>query len=436
MTIFYAEMKETIVTLYSEEDTLSFVIRDTSDDNTLFDLLIENIKQALCGKVVNDGVVNFQTTQQCHIDNIERLKEHIAKELPKLKLPKLNAIAPWLKKVGEGKFFAICFNREPSLEEVMAIHAYIKELNGGEKMETNLSNILDTAGDVLANYEIKASDPDKRVRYGNEPSGKKVCRYCHRAEPDVTFHKVAHTFSEGLGNKFTITCNECDDCNAYFGNTCEPDFIAYLDVMRPLFHVKGKDGEIKKIEGKNFTVMSDAIDNKLLKIEIKQTSDNLNPIKETEGVISFDLNHTKNIVPQNIYRTLVKFAYGIIPNECLDKFTFTADWLLGNKVIDQLPLVMISRGNTFVKHPRVVAYIRKNERVDLPFAIGEFWVMDSIFVYVIPTDENSSFREKQEWEALKQIFRCYEAINWIYKDFSSTTSQQMKFHFNFKKRNQ
>lgn len=429
-------MKETIVTLFVEKDTLSFVIRDKSDNHDLFNYLIEQIKRALCGEIVNDREVYFQPIHENHIDNIERLKKHIEEKFPELKLPKLNAIAPWLKNIGEEKFFAICFNREPPIEEVLAIHAYIEELNGGEKMETVIKKTQDIAGEVLANYEIKASNPNKRVRYGNEPSGKKECRYCHRAEPDVTFHKVAHTFSEGLGNKFTITCNECDDCNAYFGNTCEPDFIAYLDVMRPLFHVKGKDGEIKKIEGKNFTVMSDAIDNKLLKIEIKQTSDNLNPIKETEGVISFDLNHTKNIVPQNIYRTLVKFAYGIIPNDYLDKFTFTADWLLGNKVIDTLPLVMISQGNTFVKHPRVVAYIRKNERVDLPFAIGEFWVMNSIFVYVIPTDENSSFREKQEWEALKQIFRCYEAINWIYKDFSSTTSQQMKFHFNFKKRNQ
>lgn len=115
---------------------------------------------------------------------------------------------------------------------------------------------------------------------------------------------------------------------------------------------------------------------------------------------------------------------------------FTADWLLGNKVIDQLPLVMISQGNTFAEHPRVVAYIRKNARADLPFAIGEFHVMNSIFVYVIPTGEKNNFREKQEWETLKQIFRCYGAINWCYKDFSPTTPQQMKFHFNFRKRNQ
>lgn len=429
-------MKETTITLFAEKDTVSLVIRDKSDNQDLFNYLIEQIKLALCGKVVNDGKVIFQFIHKNHIDNVENLIKHIEQDSSKLKLPKLNAIAPWLKNVGEGKFFAICFNREPPIEEVLAIHAYIEELNGGEKMETIIAKIQDIAGEVLANYEIKASNPNKRILYGSDSSGIKACRYCHRTEPDVTFCKVAHTFSEGFGNKFTITSNECDDCNAYFGNTCEPDFIAYLDVMRPLFHIKGKDGEIKKVEGKNFIVMNDATDKKVLKIGIQQTEDNPNPIKETEEMMSFDLTHNKKITPQNLYKALVKFVYGIIPNDYLDKFTFTADWLLGNKVIDQLPLVMISQGNTFVEHPRVVAYIRKNERVDLPYAIGEFWVMNSIFVYVIPTDENNSFREKQEWETFKQIFRHYESISWCYKDFSSTTPQQMNFHFNFRKRNQ
>ena len=429
-------MKETTITLFAEKDTLSFVLSDKSDNHDLFDYIIEQIKRTLCGEIVNDREVYFQPIHENHINNIERLKKYIEEKFPKLKLPKLNAIAPWLKKVGEGKFFAICFNREPPIEEVLAIHAYIEELNGGEKMETIIAKTQDIAGEVLANYEIKASDPNKRILYGNDSSGIKICRYCHRTEPDVTFRKVAHTFSEGLGNKFTITGNECDECNEHFGNTCEPDFIAYLDVMRPLFHVRGKDGEIKKIEGKNFTVMSDVTDKTVLKIRIQQTEDSPTPIKETDGMMSFDLTHNRIITPQNIYKALVKFVYGIIPNDYLDKFTFTADWLLGNKVIAQLPIVMISQGNTFVKHPRVVAYIRKNKRVDLPYAIGEFWVMNSIFVYVIPTDENNSFREKQEWEAFKQIFRHYESINWCYKDFSSTTPQQMNFHFNFRKRNQ
>lgn len=427
-------MKEATITLYAEKESLPFVINDKSDNHNLFDYVIEQIKLSLCGKIVEDGKAFILPICKNHYNNIERLKEHLEKELPELKLPKLNAMVSWLKKVGEGKFFAVCFNCVPSIKDTITIQAKIEELNGGEKMEDILSKTQEIAGDIIANYEIFSSIPDKRTLYGHESTRKRVCRYCHRSEPNVTFKKVAHTISEGLGNKFTITYNECDECNEYFGKTCEPDLIAYLDVMRPLFHVKGKDGEINKIEGKNFNAISDTVDKKTLKFEIKQTIDNPNPINEKDGVFTLDLNHSHKIIPQNLYKTLVKFSYGIIPNKYLDKFGFTADWLLAKENIDKLPLVMISDGNTFVEHPRVVTYIRKNDRKDLPFAIGEFWIMNSIFVYIIPVDKDSSFIEKKEWEALKQTFRNYMAVNWHYKDFSSTVLKQVGFHFNFEKR--
>lgn len=428
-------MKEATITLYAEKTSLPFVINDKADDYILFDYLVEQIKRSLCGKVVEDGKVFFLPVHENHFNNIERLKEHLEKEIPELKLPKLNAITSWLKKVGEGKFFAVCFNRVPSTEETIAIHAQIKELNGGEKMEDILSKTQEIAGDIIDNYEIFASIPDKRTFYGRESTGERICRYCHRSEPDVAFKKVAHTISEGLGNKFAITYNECDECNGHFGKTCEPTLIAYLDVMRPFFHVKGKDGEINEIAGKNFKIINDAADGKTLKIDVMQTPDTPNPLIEKDGKFSLNLNHSQKIIPQNIYKALVKFSYGIIPNKYLDKFGFTADWLLAKETIDKLPLVMVSDNNKFVKHPKVVTYIRKNGRKDLPFAIGEFWVMNSIFVFVIPVDKDNSFVEKKDWETLKQTFRNYKVVNWCYRDFSSIIPQQVNFHFNFEKRN-
>ena len=431
LSTFY--MRSATVTLYSERDTLPFVINCTTDTNSLLDYLLECLKLSLCGEEINDGIVNFQFVHKNHIDNIERLKKYLARDLPELKLPKLNAIVPWLTKTGEGKFFAVCFNRIPSTEEAIAIHAKIEELNGGEKMENILSQTQEIAGDIMANYKIVSSIPDKRTIYGQEQVGKRVCRYCHRPEPEVLFKKVAHTISEGLGNKFTITYNECDECNEYFGNTCEPELIAYLDIMRPFFRIKGKNGEIDKIEGENFKIVNDASDGKTLKIDVMQTSYNPYPIKEKDGLILLDLNHNKKIIPQNIYKALVKFSYGIVPNKYLNKFGFTADWLLGKETIDKLPLVMESINNTYTQYPRVVTYIRNNDRGDLPFAIGEFWAMNSIFVYIIPVDKENSFMET-EWEELKKTFRNYKSVKWHYKNFSSAIPQQMKFHLNFEQR--
>ena len=51
---------------------------------------------------------------------------------------------------------------------------------------------------------------------------------------------MAHTISEGFGNKHIITNDECDECNEYFGKYVEPDLIEYLDPFRVFFGVQAR----------------------------------------------------------------------------------------------------------------------------------------------------------------------------------------------------
>ena len=44
----------------------------------------------------------------------------------------------------------------------------------------------------------------------------KICRFCNRSEPEVTFNDVAHAIPESLGNKYVILVNETDR-NCHFG---------------------------------------------------------------------------------------------------------------------------------------------------------------------------------------------------------------------------
>src|SRR5438552_1691115 len=45
----------------------------------------------------------------------------------------------------------------------------------------------------------------------------KVCIWCLKTEPHVTFIKPAHIFPQSLGGK-RICRNVCDGCNSFFGN--------------------------------------------------------------------------------------------------------------------------------------------------------------------------------------------------------------------------
>ena len=59
-----------------------------------------------------------------------------------------------------------------------------------------------------------------------EPS-EKICRFCGKKEPEVTFNKIAHAIPEMLGNKQYISLSECDTCNKKFSKY-EDNLEGYL----------------------------------------------------------------------------------------------------------------------------------------------------------------------------------------------------------------
>ncbi|WP_410170263.1 HNH endonuclease [Agrobacterium tumefaciens] len=61
--------------------------------------------------------------------------------------------------------------------------------------------------------------PGTKVVLGDSTTRK--CRFCDRAEPEVSFKGVAHAIPESLGNKTIESMYECDDCNSLFGRGIE-----------------------------------------------------------------------------------------------------------------------------------------------------------------------------------------------------------------------
>src|SRR5688500_4148605 len=57
-----------------------------------------------------------------------------------------------------------------------------------------------------------------RDHTGDEP---RLCRFCRRGQPEVTFTKDAHAVPDFLGNLSIFSMNECDGCNAKLGQECE-----------------------------------------------------------------------------------------------------------------------------------------------------------------------------------------------------------------------
>ena len=330
---------------------------------------------------------------------------NLVNHLSYIKSPQLRALPAWIKKVGFDNFFTVVTNRTVPQDESFAIRAKIEELQFGIPFEQTMEQIHELTSSIYSNYSVTAYDGHKRVYIGPSPKENRRCRYCHRTQDDgATFKKIGHTISEGLGNKAIITNDECDECNEYFGQNIEPHFIRFIDPLRVLFGVQGKEHKITKIKGDNF--------------EMELLPDNT------------------DIIPQNLYKCLVKYAYGIIPEDFLDRFESTSNWLLGKSEHLNLPLIRIAYINGYEPEPRIVVYIRSNDDVTLPYAIGEFHVLNMIYVYIIPifTDDESKYCNPDGWQKVLEILKHWNSLNWVWKNFSSLEPIQPTMNFNFSKR--
>lgn len=110
----------------------------------------------------------------------------------------------------------------------------------GEDFE-KIAKEMDTIfGKLMNSYEMFVFDENTRQSIGERDKSKRVCRYCNKSKPEVSFKKVAHSISKALGNKKIITNDECDTCNEKFGKGIENDLILYLSLFRNFSALKGK----------------------------------------------------------------------------------------------------------------------------------------------------------------------------------------------------
>lgn len=93
--------------------------------------------------------------------------------------------------------------------------------------------------DIISKYYLRdIKDKSERIYLGNKNN--KVCRFCGKTEPEVTFEKDAHAISNLLGNQMLFTYYECDKCNSKFGEKLETNLANFLGISRTYYGIKGK----------------------------------------------------------------------------------------------------------------------------------------------------------------------------------------------------
>lgn len=344
--------------------------------------------------------------------------------------PEIQQLNSYFKDLKNDEYFFVFPGIVPK-DQSYHLYNYLLALEQNEDYSKFSQQMDELFGHVRENYEMLAFDENTRNKIGERDKSKRICRYCNKDNSEVKFRKVAHTISEALGNKKIITNDECDSCNEKFGSGIENDLILYLNLYRTVFGVKGKNG-VPKLKGKNFEIENTG------SIEIKQilTDDEINDPNRDDFKLRLETN--QDVTAQNIYRTLSKYALGVIDREQIENFQETIEWINGNKSFESLPIIkMLLSYELFSTHPKMMVYLRKNDNYELPFAVVELRFTFLTFVYIIPKSSNDEkdFTNSKDYENFWNFFKHYSSLkNWKSIYLNDSVARKFVMNMNFEKR--
>lgn len=424
-------MKEIRITFLALSRTVEMKIESEKEINSFVnDLLIilakeidyENLK------------IKIDSLQQ----NTEKFRAKINSVIQKYKTfePKIQQINTYFKDLKDNEYFFIFPNDTIHKQQSFHLFNYLSALQKGEDFEKITKEIDYFFGVLIYSYEMFAFDADTKnnIKIGEPDKSKRVCRYCNKRSPDVSFKKKAHSISEALGNKKIITNDECDACNEKFGKGIENDLILYLNLYRVFFRIRGKNG-IPKLKGKNFEI-------EIEKEETKKEETIIIDILSDEEIAVSDCNDfqvrletTEKITTQNIYKTLSKYALGVIDRTQIVNFKDTIEWINGKRNIDNLPKVAIlSSYDLFSTHPKLTVYLRKSKDNKLPYAVAEFRFTYLTFVYIIPNSNKDTidFTQDDNFNYFWNFFKHYSLLpNWHFYKMNNNTPQLFVMNLKF-----
>jgi len=174
---------------------------------------------------------------------------------------------------------------------------------------------------LISKYELYSNEKQLIGSYDN-----RICRFCGRSVSDTTFRDKVHAIPAYLGNRTLFTCEECDECNHFFGDTIEDQFSKFLGLRRTMSKIRGRTG-IPSYRLPGRTIPRVDFDPK--KNSFLASSD------FAEDFLKINLQ-TKNVVikinrqpyrRRSAFKSLVRMALDLMPKSELQYFNNTINWI-------------------------------------------------------------------------------------------------------------
>ena len=165
------------------------------------------------------------------------------------------------------------------------------------------------------------------VRYAIGDKQNRVCRYCGKTRPEVTFRKEAHAFPESIGNKWLISFDECDACNDLFSRKLEDDFGKFTGPMRTMGRIRGKGIPTFKSADGTMRVEVDASGQ--LRMSVREDDPRME-VDEANKRLTIHFVR-QPYVPMGVFKCLTKMALAVMPQADLPRCAHLGKWLREDK---------------------------------------------------------------------------------------------------------
>lgn len=264
-----------------------------------------------------------------------------------------------------------------------------KQVKVDELMEKHRKNIefYNDNYDILGQWVIKK--PQDKIVLGKPQN--RVCRFCEKTAPEVTFRKEAHAIPHLLGNDTIVSMYECDTCNKEFGAGIEDHLGKWSKPIRTLIRIRGKNGvpTIKK-GGKDqgWRLEYSNIENRL-KLKFYE-NDPIFEIDEKNKQITFKLKRD-TYIPVAVLKAFMKIGITLMPEEEIVNFRNLIKWVCEkNHTIEYLRDIPVIR--SFLPGPMpndlITALIlrRKPQVSQMPYSFLIFGYGNEVFQVLLPAE--------------------------------------------------
>lgn len=257
-----------------------------------------------------------------------------------------------------------------------------------ERMATHdeIVSFYDTHYDILGAWQLR---PGTKVMLGDKKN--RICRFCGKRPPEVTFRKIAHAIPEALGNKSLESAYECDACNEKFGQGIENDLGNWSKPMRTFARIRGKSGVPTLKKGGDAPGWRIEYEDSGFKVSAYE-NDPLYEIDEVNKKIAFKLKRD-TYTPVAVLKAFMKIGLTLLPEAEIKNFPHLMAWVRdtdhSRPFADQCPIIYSFQPGP-MPNDLIEAFImrRKPHVTGYPYAYLALGYGNEFFQVQLPSKEH------------------------------------------------